>query len=70
MHHLPYSVARWVEGEGFHPKALKSMDNGMLVEDIKERPVILITNEWQFNWVRDRNPDFEFTVTPTNKRIV
>lgn len=69
MHHLPYSVARWVEGEGFHPKALKSMDNGMLVEDIKERPVVLVTNEWQFNWVRDRNPDFEFLVTPTNKRI-
>lgn len=70
MHHLPYGVARWVAGEGLNPKALKGLDNGMLVEDIRERPLILINNEWQLNWVRDRNPGVEFYLAPPDSLAV
>ncbi|MDR3589559.1 MAG: peptide chain release factor 3 [Negativicutes bacterium] len=64
MHPLPYSVARWVAGPGLNPKALKSMDNGMLLEDTKGRPLVLIPTEWQLNWVRERNPGVEFLAAP------
>ncbi|MBP2652521.1 MAG: prfC [Firmicutes bacterium] len=64
MHQLSYGVARWVTGENLNPKALKSMDNCMLLEDTNGRPLILIATEWQLNWVRERNPGVEFLATP------
>jgi peptide chain release factor 3 len=70
IHHLPYSVARWLEGKDLNPQALKGLDSGMLLEDLKERPLILITNEWQLNWAVERNPNVEFLVTPGNTRAV
>ena len=64
MHPLPYSVARWVTGHGLNPQALKSMDNGMVLEDTKGRPLVLIPTEWQLNWVREHNPGVEFLAAP------
>ncbi|HMM22328.1 MAG TPA: peptide chain release factor 3 [Selenomonadales bacterium] len=64
MHPLPFGVARWLQGDGLNPKALKSMDNGLVLEDTKGRPLVLITTEWQLNWVKERNPGVEFLVTP------
>jgi len=69
MHHLPYSVARWLEGEGLNIQALKGLDNGMLVEDIKERPLVLISNEWQLNWAKERNPNVEFLASPSEQPL-
>ena len=66
MHPLPYSVARWVTGRDLNPQALKSMDNGMALEDTKGRPLVLIPTEWQLNWVRERNPGVEFLAAPPN----
>ncbi|VBB07044.1 peptide chain release factor 3 [Lucifera butyrica] len=66
MNTLPYGVARWLEGENLNLKALKGLDNGMVVQDIKERPLILISNEWQLNWLRERNPGVEFQATPSD----
>lgn len=64
MHPLPFGVARWIQGDGLNPKALKSMDNGMVLEDTRGRPLVLITTEWQLNWVKERNPGVEFLVSP------
>ena len=61
---LPYGVARWLHGDPAKLKSLKGVDNGLLVEDIKNRPVILISNEWQLNWAKERNPDIEFSEGP------
>jgi peptide chain release factor 3 len=66
MHPLSYGLARWITGPGLNPQALKSMDNGMLLEDTKGRPVVLITTEWQLNWVKERNPGVEFLEAPAN----
>ena len=68
--HLPYSVARWIEGEGLNPQNLKGLDNAMLVEDIRDRPLVLISNEWQLKWVMDRNPEVEFLLSPSDLRVV
>jgi peptide chain release factor 3 len=59
-----------VAGEGLNPAALKGLDNGMLVEDIRQRPLILINNEWQLNWLRDRNPGVEFSLAPIDTLAV
>lgn len=61
---LSYGLARWITGQGPNPKPLKSMDNGMVLEDTKGRPLVLITTEWQLKWVEEHNPDVEFLLTP------
>lgn len=70
MNKLPYSVARWLTAPNLNVKAMKNMDNGLLVEDIKDRPVALISNEWQLRWVVERNPEVEFLVVPEDARQV
>lgn len=70
MNKLPFSVARWLNGENINVKSLKNMDNGLMVQDIKDRPVALISNEWQLRWVMERNPEVEFLVVPEDARQV
>ena len=70
MNKLPYSVARWLIGENLDVKTLKNMDSGLLVQDIKDRPVALISNEWQLRWIVERNPEVEFLVVPEDARQV
>ena len=70
MNKLPYSLARWLTGENLDVKNLKNMDSGLLVQDIKDRPVALISNEWQLRWVVERNPDVEFLIVPENAQQV
>lgn len=67
MHHLSYGVARWLAGDALDLTALKGLDNGLLVEDMKNRPLVLISNEWQLNWAKERNPHVRFLETPPEK---
>lgn len=62
-HTLPYSVARWIDGE-VDIASLKGVDNAMIVKDNRDRTVVLISNEWQMGWVQERNPDVTFLTTP------
>lgn len=67
MTRLPYSVARWVYAPSQDAiDNLKGLDNGMLVVDKKDRPVVLVNNEWALNWILERNPGMEFTTVPTD----
>ncbi len=70
MDRLPFGVARWLAGSEADLKAIKSMDSGMLVNDIKDRPVALISNEWSLRWVSERNPDIEFLEVPADSRSI
>ena len=36
----------------------------MAVKDHKQRLVLLITNDWQTNWIAERNPEVLFCSTP------
>ena len=69
MHNLPYGLARWLENQELAVNKLKGLDNCMLLEDIKERPVILIGNEWQLKWVQDRNPSVNFLLVPNSEVV-
>ncbi|BBB92828.1 MAG TPA: peptide chain release factor 3 [Methylomusa anaerophila] len=75
MNRLPYTLARWLMCENCEDidlklKSMKNMDNGMLVQDVKDRPVALISNEWQLRWVEERNPGIEFLVVPQDARAI
>ncbi|MCI5836272.1 MAG: peptide chain release factor 3 [Veillonellaceae bacterium] len=59
---LPYSVARWVLRA--EPESLTGLGTSMIVFDNRERPVILLANEWQTNWLCERNPGIEFVASP------
>ena len=64
MNPLPYTVARWFTSIDHDYTELKNVDSAMLVKDHKQRLVLLITNEWQSNWIAERNPNFIFCASP------
>ena len=67
LNQLGFSVARWVYSEDkSNQDNIKGLDNGMLVYDAKERPVILINNEWALNWINERNPGVQFLTVPSD----
>ena len=71
MQQLPYTVARWVYADD--PELIRNMkglDNGMLVYDKLSRPVILVSNEWNLNWILERNPGINFTQVPSEARAI
>lgn len=67
MNHLPYELARWMEGDDIKPKSLRGADRGMFVYDVKERPVLLVANEWALRWVADNNTEIKFLITPSDQ---
>lgn len=70
MDRLPFGVARWLAGSEADIKAIKSMDSGLLVQDIKDRPVALINNVWSLNWIMERNPNIRFLTVPEDSRSI
>ncbi|MDF2564001.1 MAG: prfC [Massilibacillus sp.] len=66
----PYEVARWLEGkngEVVTPASLRGAERGMFVYDIKERPVLLVTNEWALGWIADNNSNINLLHVPPDK---
>jgi peptide chain release factor 3 len=70
MDRLSFSVARWLGGTEANIKAMKSIDSGMIIHDIKERPVLLLSNEWAIRWVSERNPDIQFFEVPEDAQSI
>lgn len=70
MQMQPYEVARWLEGkngEVVTPASLRGAERGMFVYDIKERPVLLVTNEWALGWIADNNANLNLLHVPPDK---
>jgi len=71
MNQLGYSVARWVYAENQDAITnIKGLDNGMLVYDQQDLPVILVNNEWSLNWILERNPGIEFLTVPQEAKSI
>lgn len=72
MNPQPYEVARWLEfedGTPVTPESLRGADRGMFVYDIKNRPVLLVNNEWALGWIQDNNPKLKMYQVPPEKDI-
>jgi len=59
---LPYSVARWVLNA--QPADLTGLGTSLAIYDSRHRPVILLANDWQANWLVERNPNVTFVASP------
>ena len=55
-------------GEEKELTSLKGIDSGMVIRDIQDRPVLLLSNEWSLRWVEERNPDVRFLAVPQDAR--
>lgn len=67
MQMQPYEVARWLQGPNITPSSLRGAERGMFVYDMKNRPVILVSNEWALNWIIENNPNIKFLHVPPDK---
>ncbi|MDP6944794.1 MAG: peptide chain release factor 3 [Myxococcota bacterium] len=56
---LPYTLCRWVIGEGFDPKTFRRGQGNICARDRDGHPVVLFQNTWGINWAKDNNSDFE-----------
>lgn len=71
MNQLGYTVARWIYTEDKKLIAnIKGLDNGMLVYDAENRPVVLVNNEWSLSWILERNPGIKFVLVPAEATVI
>ena len=71
MNQLGYTVARWIYTEDKKLiENIKGLDNGMLVYDEENRPVVLVNNEWSLNWILERNPGIKFVLVPAEATVI
>ncbi len=63
---LAYRVARWVApkpGQTVDLDKLQRVCTGLVVLDIRERPVVLFEHDWSVRFAQERAPEAEFTET-------
>ncbi len=53
---LPFQVARWVAGPGFHPKDFERGDSAACFEDKDGLPIVLFRNEWAMQYAQEHMP--------------
>jgi peptide chain release factor 3 len=58
---LPFTVCRWVLGEGFEPKNFRRGQGNICARDRDGHPVVLFQNQWGIRWTMENNPNFELT---------
>jgi peptide chain release factor 3 len=60
---LPYTVARWVEGQGFDPEKFEHETDAMVVVDKDDNFIALFKNEWNLNYAAGRHPEWKWMPT-------
>jgi peptide chain release factor 3 len=60
---LPYTVARWVDGQGFEPQAFEHETDTMVVLDKDENLIALFKNEWNLGYAAGRHPEWKWLPT-------
>ena len=63
---LEYNIARCVSPTNGKPLDFEKLQNactGLIVLDIRERPVVLFEHDWSVRFAQERLPDVEFAET-------
>ena len=55
LQQLPYQFLRWVENDLTDMKKLDLTSDSKRVEDLKGRPLLLFTSQWNISWAEDHN---------------
>ena len=58
---LSYQYIRWIENEEFDPKQLDISSDTKLVQDFKDRYLLLFTDEWNIRWAQEHNKWLELS---------
>jgi peptide subunit release factor RF-3 len=64
--HQPASIARWITRTDGNPVVNSEVRNdidGMLVVDVRDRPVVLFEAEWNLNSAIKFHPEYQFAET-------
>ena len=57
---LPFTLARWVEGEGFEPKRFDDPPSVASLVDLEGRPLVLFQSSWHLERAQRENPKLTF----------
>jgi len=66
LERLGYQMARWVSvetGQRLDFEALTRACSGLVVYDVRERPVVLFEHDWAIRYAKERLPDVTFAET-------
>ena len=57
MEGLPYQSVRWIESPVPDPKALDLTSDTKYAQDLRGRPLLLFSSEWNIRWAQEHNKD-------------
>ncbi len=57
---LPFTLARWVEGEGFDPRRFDDPPSVASLVDLEGRPLVLFQSPWHLERAQRENPSLAF----------
>ncbi len=57
MDSLPYQYARWIESDVPDPRALDITSDTKFAQDMRGRPLLLFSGEWNIRWALEHNKD-------------
>ncbi|HZX65394.1 MAG TPA: peptide chain release factor 3, partial [Myxococcales bacterium] len=69
LERLPYTVARWIRGNGFDPAAFEQEVDAFCVVDRDQNPLALFKSEWNLSYAQGRHPEWVFSPTVMNSKV-
>ncbi len=57
MDSLPYQHVRWIESEVDDPRKLDLTSDTKYAQDMRGRPLLLFSSEWNIRWAQEHNKD-------------
>jgi peptide chain release factor 3 len=62
---VSFEIVRWLEGDEVAIREAYWGSNAKLIEDDKERPVLLVASQWTLNYLVEQNPKIKFMELPS-----
>ena len=69
LERMPFTMARWVEGDGFRPANFEGQTSCMLTEDRDGLPVVLFKGDWALEFAIRENPGVTFADNAPDRSI-
>ncbi len=58
---LSYQYIRWIQNEDLDPKTLDLTSDTKVVQDFRDRYLLLFTNSWNITWATEHNKELELS---------
>ena len=58
---LPYQYLRWIENEDIDVKTLDITSDTKIIQDFRDRYLLLFTNSWNITWALEHNKGLELS---------